>query len=170
MNLTVSEIPKKIYKWLLGLIALSLSLTSVFATLSTVSIFSNPNNIQAGSIVENPAGTYTIPVMINNTGFYPIQNVTMSVRLFLYNSTYYHQIMDKSFVLGDFPQQAITPANAVFHNATDFSLPPLGEVDPTPGVTFLNATITMDLYYIFGLMHMTAQFNQSITDIGGFLL
>ncbi len=162
----VSEIPKKIYKMLLGLIAFSLSLTSVFATLSAVSIFSSPNNIQAGSIVEYPANNFTVSVQINNTGFYDISNVSISIRLFLYNTTYYHQLMDKSIPLGTFPAQAITPKNASFNAATDFVFP---AVFVDPAITNLTATIRIDLYYIFGLMHFTAEFNQTMTDVGGFL-
>ncbi len=162
----VSDIPKKLYKWLLGLIALSLSLTSVFATLSTVSIFSSPDNIHAGSITETTPGNYTIPVVINNTGFYPIETVNMNIRLFLYNSTYYHLLMDQSFDLGNFPAQAITASPPVAFSNTTFTLPPPGELNPSN--TKLNATITIDLYYIFGLMHMTAEYNQPL-NLGEFL-
>ncbi len=162
----VSEIYKKIYKMVLGLIAFSLSLTSIFATLSAVSIFSNP--ISPPSFVEYAPGQYNVTVQINNTGFYDILNVSISVRIFLHNETYYHELMDKFFPVDDFPAQASTPRSATFDTATDCVFPPAGEVDPA--ITQLNATIRIDLYYIFGLMHFSAEFNHNITDIGGFLL
>ncbi len=162
----VSEIPKKIFKAVLGLIAFSLSLTSVFATLSAVALFSSPGNIQAGTITEYPANQFNVPVQINNTGFYDIADVNISIRLLLYNSTYQHELMNKTMMLGTYAAQVITARNATFSSATDFTLP---AVYIDPAITFLNATIRIDLFYIFGLMHFTAEFNQTITDVGGFL-
>ncbi len=155
----VSEIPKKIYKALLGLIAFSLSLTSVFATLSTVSIFSSENNIQAGSIAEYPTSQFNVPVQINNTGFYDIIDVSVSIKLILYNNTLPpHTLMDKTIPLSTYAAQTLTAKNASF-SVADFTLPAI-PIDPA--ITFLNATIRIDLYYIFALMHVSAEFNSTI--------
>ncbi len=166
----VSEIPKKIYKMLLGLIAFSLSLTSVFATLSTVAIFSSPNNIQAGTMEVISPGTYRIPFMINNTGFYDIENVGVSIELMIYNitnATFHHVLMNQSFNLGNYPAQAKTQNNADFSNTTFVPLPPY-VLDPTT----LNCTIIfkIDLFYMFRLMQFTAVYSMNITDIGGLSL
>jgi hypothetical protein len=159
----VSEIPKKIYKAVIGLIALCLSLTSVFGTLSAVTIFSNSGNIQAGTISESPADNFNVPILINNTGFYDIENVTISIQLVLYNATFTpHVLMEKSIGLGTFPAQVITTKNANFSVTADFDLPSETII---PGMMKINATFTIDLYYMFSLMHFTAEYTQ--TELSG---
>ncbi len=162
----VSEIPKKIFKALLGLLAFSLSLTSVFATLSTVAIFSNPANIQAGTISEYPTDKFNLPVQIYNAGFYDIQDVQISVKLFVYNTTESAVLLDKAFALQNFPALTTTAKNASFLKS---ELNDVGYWDPAPGATKFNATITIELYYIFNLMHFTASYNQTLTNLGDFI-
>ncbi len=162
----VSEIPKKIYKALLGLIAFALSLTSIFGTLSAVAIFSDPTNIQVGTMGEYPTNTFNVPLQINNAGFYDIENVTVSLKLLIYNTTYSEILLDRVFPLQNFPALTPTIKNATFQTS---DLNPVGYWDPTPGMTTFNATVTIDLYYLFGLMHFTASFNQTLTNLGDFL-
>ncbi len=163
----VSEIPKKIYKAVIGLIALSLSLTSVFGTLSAVAIFSNPANIQPGTFEEYPTDTFNVPVQIYNAGFYDIEDVEVSIVLLIYNTTDSAILLTKSFPLQNFPALVTTSKNATFQKS-EFN--DVGYWDPISPATIFNASITIDLYYIFGLMHFTASFNQTLTNLGDFLL
>jgi hypothetical protein len=163
----VSEIPKKIYKALIGLIALSLSLTSVFGTLSAVAIFSNPANIQAGTPEEYPTDTFNMPVQIYNAGFYDIEDVEVSLMLRIYNTTDNAILMNKSFPLPNFPAFVTTSRNVTFKDS-DLNHD-IGYWDPFSLATKFNATITIDLYYMFKLMHFTASFNQTLTNLGDFL-
>jgi len=164
----VSEIPKKVYKIVLGLIALSLSLTSVFATLSTVNLFSSPTNIQVGEFTEDPTNPnhFSLPLQINNTGFYDLRNVTITIEFLIYNATDRHIFMNEAFPLADYRALTSTPQTIRFTNNSFIPTTKYWELTTT---TF-NATFTIDLYYMFDLMHFTASYNRTLTNLGDFLL
>lgn len=148
----VSEAPKKIIAIILGVISLTLSLTTVLATISCTELFSNTNNFQISNS-GNIATGFQIGITINNPGFYDITTLNVSTQLNLYNSTYDVVLANTNNInLGPFPGQQ--KSTAVF----TLSMSSFNKFDPSilVGPWQINASFSISATYLFSLMQITA--------------
>ncbi|HMF34157.1 MAG TPA: hypothetical protein VKK79_22220 [Candidatus Lokiarchaeia archaeon] len=161
----VTEAPKKIAAVILGIISLTLTLTTVFSTLSAVALLGNPNNIRIGQFSGNATTGMALNVSINNQGYYDVNSLTLTVQLNLHNSTLDQTLLNKVVALGVFPAQQNHTATATF-SPGDFSMPTQLIF---PGTVNVTATVTIDVYYCFNLMHITSSFTSILDNPEAFI-
>ena len=121
-----SRVFRLLFRIFISLLTLSVTVVSILGGLSAVLILSNTDNIQPdfdnaefnldinNSTLEIENINFSLPFKLNNTGFFDLENLEVSIQLFLnysdilmMNDTNVVKILDKTQNFGDIPKGVI---------------------------------------------------------------
>jgi len=175
----VSKILRILFRIVLFVITISLSLTSILGGLSAVMIFSNFNeniDIKADEAelkdFDDPSNAqFLLPFSINNTGYFPLEGLELRIELeLIYDESKTAKFMDHTMTL-DAIINPLQSYNGIFSaDADSFTFHP--EINPLQLENKIYVSVEVGAYYSFRMLHFNAdieRFEIGINWISGVL-
>jgi hypothetical protein len=175
----VSKILRILFRIVLFVITISLSLTSLLGGLSAVMIFSNfDENIDIKTDeaelknFNNPAlAEFVLPFSINNTGYFPLEGLELRIELeLIYDEDKIADFMDHSTTIDAVIMPLQSYDGTFTAGADSFTFHP--EINPWQLENKIYVSVEVGAYYSFRMLHFEAdidRFDVGINWVSGVL-